>query len=179
MKFSKKIAVDENGVKRIAAKLSDPIIIRNIKVVEVGDVDIHFDVSKAECGSLSRVDDLIVDKAKRSKMAWFGKELNDLTIQSAYRPSVQSGILRVRKSADSRSFDEDNQEIEAFPEVGSTTSIAVDLTAIELLKSSIESIYDLVQIRRVRTRASKRVVPTSLFENDEEVSSGGEDEFED
>lgn len=178
MKFSKKISVDDRGVKKIAAKLSEPIIMRNVRIVEIDDMDVHLDVSKSKTDTLSSVDDLIVDKAKRSKMAWFGKDLNDLTIQSAFRASNQHNIVRVRRCPDTRLFDENNQEITDFPEVGDPVSVAIDLAYIELLKSSIETSYNLVQLRKVRRASTKKVVPSSMFEDDEIQSDDDEEEFE-
>ena len=123
----------------------------------------------------SAIDDEIVAKAKESKVAWFGRELSDETIQAAFQGSVTDGCLnaslaKLKGEVVTKAFNSQKESIElSAVEPGSQCDLFVELAGLWFLKKSFGPVWRVIQAR-VRGGARPPSFPTQyMFEDEVEV----------
>jgi len=121
----------------------------------------------------SKIDGELLSQAKASKVEWFGKELSDETIQSAFQESVTDGILgaslvTVKGEVVTTAYDtqKNSLELQAVPE-GSKVDALVELAGLWFLKKSFGPIWRVVQVR-VRGAAKPAPPKEYLFTDEPE-----------
>jgi hypothetical protein len=107
MKFSTKIVTLEDGVKEVAVRADDgkPLLV-TLKGAQVVSVDDEL-LLKIDDETVAQCEDAVLAKAKESKMAWFGKEIADSRLESAFTSSfsLDENILSVHKAETVRLYD--------------------------------------------------------------------------
>jgi hypothetical protein len=110
----------------------------------------------------STIDAELLERAKASKLEWFGKELADETIANAFQESVTDGILgaslsTIKGEVITTAFDTQKNPVELQEvKTGATLDALIELSGLWFLKKSFGPIWRIVQ---VRVRGTARPVP--------------------
>jgi len=101
----------------------------------------------------STIDQEVLEKAKTSKVDWFGKELSDDTITSAYQESVTDGtigtsLVSVKGQVITAAYDTQKNpiELQAVTE-GTKCDCVLELSGLWFLKKSFGPVWRVVQVR--------------------------------
>jgi hypothetical protein len=181
MKFSTKIVTLEDGVKEVAVRADDgkPLLV-TLKGAQVDSVDDEL-LLKIDDETVAQCEDAVLAKAKESKVAWFGKEIADSRLESAFTSSfsLDENILSVHKAETVRVYDAKRALLEdkelAKDDV---VDVVVQLRSVQFLQKSFETEWVLHQAKfKAEPKSKKAVVDFSdcLFE--EEPEEEEEEEF--
>jgi hypothetical protein len=181
MKFSTKIVTLEDGVKEVAVRADDgkPLLV-TLKGAQVVSVDDEL-LLKIDDETVAQCEDAVLAKAKESKMAWFGKEIADSRLESAFTSSfsLDENILSVHKAETVRLYDAKRALIEDKELTkDDVVDVVVQLRSVQFLQKSFETEWVLHQAKfRAEPKPKKAVVDFSdcLFEEDPEDDE--EDDF--
>jgi len=181
MKFSTKIVTLEDGVKEVAVRADDgkPLLV-TLKGAQVVSVDDEL-LLKIDDETVAQCEDAVLAKAKESKMAWFGKEIADSRLESAFTSSfsLDENILSVHKAETVRLYDAKRALIEDKElTTDDVVDVVVQLRSVQFLQKSFETEWVLHQAKfRAEPKPKKAVVDFSdcLFEEDPEDDE--EDDF--
>jgi len=181
MKFSAKVVTLEDGVKEVSVRADDgkPLLV-TLKGAQVVSVDDEV-LLKVSDETVAQCEDVVLAKAKESKVAWFGKEIADSRLESAFTSSFSTDekILSVHKAELVRVYDAKRELVEdkelAKDDV---VDVVVQLRSVQFLQKSFETEWVLHQAKfKAEPKPKKEVVNFSdcLFESDDE----GEEEEDD
>ena len=181
MKFSTKIVTLEDGVKEVAVRADDgkPLLV-TLKGAQVVSVDDEL-LIKIDDEAVAQCEDYVLAKAKESKVAWFGKEIADSRLESAFTSSfsLDENILSVHKAETVRLYDAKRALIEDKELTkDDVVDVVVQLRSVQFLQKSFETEWVLHQAKfRAEPKPKKAVVDFSdcLFEEDPEDDE--EDDF--
>lgn len=141
---------------------------------------VNFKVPESLLNIFGTIDENLVAKAKESKVEWFGKELSDETINSAFQESVTDGILgaslaSTKGQVTTTVFDTQKNRLEVQDVKAETTcDVVFELAGLWFLKKSFGPVWRVVQVR-VRGAPKPPTAPKEyMFTDDPE-----EDESED
>jgi hypothetical protein len=174
MKFSTKIVTLEDGVKEVAVRADDgkPLLL-TLKGAQVDSADDEI-LFKIDDETVAQCEDAVLAKAKESKMAWFGKEIADSRLESAFTSSfsLDENILSVHKAETVRLYDAkrvllENRELAKDDVV----DVVVQLRSVQFLQKSFETEWVLHQAKfKAEPKPKKAVVDFSncLFEEEPE-----------
>ena len=101
----------------------------------------------------STIDGEILTQAKSSKVEWFGKELSDETIQTAFQESVTDGVLgvslaSVKGQVVTVAFDTQKNSVELQDvKAGTTVDALLELSGLWFLKKSFGPVWRVLQVR--------------------------------
>ena len=127
----------------------------------------------------SSIDGELLTQAKASKVEWFGKELSDETIQTAFQESVTDGVLgaslaTVKGQVVTVAFDTQRNSVELQDvKAGTTVDALLELSGLWFLKKSFGPVWRVLQVR-VRGVA-RPVVKTEYAFTDEPEEEGQAD----
>jgi hypothetical protein len=118
----------------------------------------------------SDVDEQIVSQAKESKVSWFGKEVSDETVVSAYQKSINpDGILEasfatIRGDIVTTAYDSQKNQID-IKSLGENIQVDLwlELTGLVFSKRSFEPIWKVIQ---VRTKGSPKFPREYMFSDE-------------
>jgi hypothetical protein len=133
---------------------------------------------KTDSKLFSDIDEQIINQAKTSKQEWFGKELSDDWIQSAYQESVTDGVLDAalavqRGEVVCQAYDvQKNQVVLQDIAEGATCDAVLELSGLCFLKKSFSPVWRVLQLR---VRGAKPKTPEYLFSDDPEEPPAEED----
>ena len=119
----------------------------------------------------SAIDGELLTQAKASKVEWFGKELSDETIQTAFQESVTDGVIgaslaSVKGQVVTVAFDTQKNSVELQDvKSGTTVDALLELSGLWFLKKSFGPVWRVLQVR-VRG-ATRPVVKTEYAFMDE------------
>ena len=119
----------------------------------------------------TKIDTEIVEKAKQSSVAWFGKELSSETITNSYQESVTdvslgASLATVKGEITTGVFDSQRNALElSTVKDGTKCDIIMELSGLWFLKKSFGPVWRVLQVR-VRGAAAKPVSKEYMF-NDE------------
>ena len=146
--------------------------LNNVKVQEGMTSSMTIEVPEDK---FSAIDEEIVAKAKESKVAWFGRELSDETIQGAFQSSVTDGCLsaslaKIKGEVVTKAFNSQKEPIElSAVEAGTQCDLFVELAGLWFLKKSFGPVWRVIQAR-VRGGAPRHSIPTQyMFEDEAEA----------
>jgi hypothetical protein len=132
---------------------------------------INFAIPSESVQKFIEVDTEIIEKAKTSKQEWFGKELSDETLQSAFQESVSDGIIlaslaTVKGQIVATAYDLKKEVVELQDvKEGATLDVLFELAGIWFLKKSFGPIWRVVQVR-VRGEPKSRSFPKDYLFSD-------------
>ena len=101
----------------------------------------------------STIDGELLTQAKASKVEWFGKELSDETIQTAFQESVTDGVLgvslaSVKGQVVTVAFDTQKNSVEIQDvKAGTTVDALLELSGLWFLKKSFGPVWRVLQVR--------------------------------
>ena len=119
----------------------------------------------------STIDGELLTQAKTSKVEWFGKELSDETIQTAFQESVTDGVIgaslaSMKGQVVTVAFDTQKNSVELQDvKAGTTVDALLELSGLWFLKKSFGPVWRVLQVR-VRG-ATRPVVKTEYAFMDE------------
>jgi len=174
MKFSSKIVTLEDGVKEVAVRADDgkPLLV-TLKGAQVVSVDDEL-LFKIDDETVAQCEDVVLAKAKESKMAWFGKEIADSRLESAFTSSfsLDENILSVHKAEMVRVYDAKRELLEDKELVkDDVVDVVVQLRSVQFLQKSFETEWVLHQAKfKSEPKPKKAAVDFSdcLFEEEPE-----------
>jgi len=181
MKFSTKIVTLEDGVKEVAVRADDgkPLLV-TLKGAQVVSVDDEL-LLKIDDETVAQCEDDVLAKAKESKMAWFGKEIADSRLESAFTSSfsLDENILSVHMAEKVRLYDAKRELLEdkelAKDDV---VDVVVQLRSVQFLQKSFETEWVLHQAKfKAEPKPKKAVVDFSDCLFDEDPEEEEEEEF--
>jgi hypothetical protein len=149
--------------------------LNNVKVQEsLSSASVTVEVGSS-VEKFTAIDDQILEEAKKSKIAWFGRELSDDTIHGAFQSSITDGCLnaslaKTKGEVVAKAFNSQKEPIE-LSDVGegSQCDLLVELAGLWFLKKSFGPIWRIIQAR-VRTQTRVTVPTEYMFEDaDDEV----------
>lgn len=123
--------------------LQDDLTVKNINL-KIEDTQVEF---------FTAIDEELLTQAKKSKVDWFGKELSDETIQSAYQESVTDGVVgaslaSLKGEIITKAFDRQRESIAlSTVKKGSQCDIVLELSGLWFLKKSFGPIWRVLQVR--------------------------------
>jgi hypothetical protein len=145
------------------------IQLNNVKVQEGLTPSVTIEVPEDK---FSSIDEAIVEEAKKSKVAWFGRELSDETIQAAFQGSVTDGCLsaslaKLKGEVVTKAFNSQKEPIElSSVEPGAQCDLFVELSGLWFLKKSFGPVWRIIQAR-VRGGVRPPSFPTQYMFEDE------------
>jgi len=153
--------------------------VNGVKLVDsLTGQNISFQIPEEGQAIINKCDEDIISKAKESKVEWFGKELSDETIQTAYQDSLTEDSLTVapaklKGEVVLTAFDTKKNVVELQDvKEGTTCDVLFELAGLWFLKKSFGPIWRVVQVR-------VRGVPKSpIFSKQYLFSDSPEDEGE-
>ena len=101
----------------------------------------------------SAIDGELLTQAKASKVEWFGKELSDETIQTAFQESVTDGVIgaslaSVKGQVVTVAFDTQKNSVELQDvKAGTTVDALLELSGLWFLKKSFGPVWRVLQVR--------------------------------
>jgi len=140
----------------------------------------HPNFEVADAALFTSIDEEILTKAKEHKQEWFGKELSDETIVSAFQESVTDGVLGtslavLRGEVVTLAFDTAKQPLKLEDvKSGTKCDVVLELSGLWFLKKSFGPIWRVVQVR-VRTPVSKVLPQEYMFTDEPEVEENPAD----
>lgn len=149
------------------------IQLNNVKVQEgFGVQSPTLEVPEGLHEKISALDEQVLAKAKEDKLAWFGADLKDETIQGAFQSSLTDGTLSVglaklKGEVVTRVFDSQKNPVEltAVAE-GAQCDVLVELAGLWFLKKSFGAVWRVIQAR-VRGPPKAPAFPTQYMFDDE------------
>ena len=114
---------------------------------------VSFQVPNDILDLFSSIDRDILERAKTSKVEWFGKELSDETISSAFQESVTDGtigtsLVTVKGQVITTAYDTQKNpiDLQAVTE-GTKCDCVLELSGLWFLKKSFGPVWRVVQVR--------------------------------
>ena len=183
MKFSAKVVTLEDGVKEVAVRADDgkPLLV-TLKGTQVVSVDDEI-LLKVDDETVAQFESDILAKAKESKVAWFGKEIPDSRLESAFTSSFSTDekILSVHRAEVVRVYDAKRELVEdrelAKDDI---VDVVVQLRSVQFLQKSFESEWIIHQAKfKAEPKPKKAIVDFSdcLFEKEDEEEEEEEEFF--
>jgi len=128
--------------------------VNGVKLVDsLAGSSISFQIPEAGQAIINKCDEDIIAKAKECKVDWFGKELSDETIQTAYQDSLTEDTLSVapaklKGEVVLTAFDMKKNPVELQDvKEGTTCDVLFELAGLWFLKKSFGPIWRVVQVR--------------------------------
>ena len=122
----------------------------------------------------SRIDEAIVTQAKESKVAWFGKEISDETVISAYQGSINlkgelsASFATIKGTVVTTCFDTQKNTVELDQIVpGTLVDVLLELVGLVFTKRAFEPVWKMIQVR-VKAPPRPRFPREYLFSDDVE-----------
>jgi hypothetical protein len=131
-------------------------------------------VEESDLEYFKKIDEEIIEQAKKSKMDWFGKELSDETIVGAYQESVTDGIVgvslaTVKGECVTRAFDRQKNDVKVDDVKKDTVcDIILELSGLWFLKKSFGPIWRVLQVRIRDGAKQPEFSKECLFEDEPE-----------
>lgn len=121
----------------------------------------------------SEIDEQIVSQAKESKLAWFGKEISDETVVSAYQKSVNpelelsASLLTSKGKVLTTAYDTTKKQIELSDlPVDSPVDVCLELIGLVFTKRAFEPVWKVIQVR-IKSAPKSKFPREYLFEDGE------------
>jgi hypothetical protein len=118
----------------------------------------------------SEIDEQIVTQAKESKVAWFGKEISDETVVSAYQKSVNpesellASYVTFKGKVVTTFYDSQKNQVELDPTSG-PVDVLLELSGLVFTKRAFEPVWKVVQVR-LRAEPKPKFPREYLFKDD-------------
>jgi hypothetical protein len=118
----------------------------------------------------SDIDEQIVAQAKASKVEWFGKEVSDDTVTSAYQKSLNpeselsASFARVKGKVVTMFYDTQKTPVETI-EPGTKVDVLIEIVGLIFLKRTFEPVWNVLQVR-VRAEPKPKIPREYLFKDD-------------
>jgi hypothetical protein len=118
----------------------------------------------------SQIDDEILAQAKASKVAWFGKEISDETVTSAYQKSINlagelpASFATIRGEIVTTCYDTQKNAVDlSSVSAGSPVDVLLELIGLVFTKRTFEPVWKMIQ---VRVKSQPRFPREYLFSDD-------------
>jgi len=161
-------ASDDNGTK-VFVQLNNSIIINSDEIT--------LKLSTSGSDRIKKIDSDVIRDAKSNSVSWFGREVQQKTLDTAYNHSITlDNYMNVIKSTkvplvyyDSNKTLKDSSLLEN----GTVCDVLLEMVGVWFLKKTFGIQWRIVQVRD--TNSVK--VPVYLFEDEEEEKQGDDDDY--
>ena len=129
----------------------------------------------------SEVDDQIMTQAKASKQAWFGKDLSDETVVSAYQKSLSAdnellaSFVTIKGKNVSTFYDAQKNMLETV-QAHVPVDVLLELTGLMFTKRVFEPVWKVVQARRKAPPPKQKFPREYLFTDDPTPADDDDDD---
>lgn len=122
--------------------------LNKVKVVDTSG-DVVFDVvSEGNAKKISDIDALNLEAARENCETWFGKQLSENVIASAYTSSITDGQLSGECIEFTKVFNAEQQQVDLENvQPGKTCDVILEFAGIWFAKKSFGSSWNIVQVR--------------------------------
>lgn len=139
-------------------------------------------ISDAYVDIFSEIDEAILAQAKESKVSWFGKEISDDTVLSAYQKSLNpenelsASFITSKGNVLTSCYDSQKNTLQ-FEDIvdGTPVDVLLELSGLVFTKRVFEPVWKVVQVR-VKKSPVKKFPREYLFMDDPD--DGGEEEID-
>ena len=125
---------------------------------------------KTDSELFSDIDELIVAQAKQSKVEWFGKEISDETVSSAYQKSVNpeselsASFATIKGEIVTMFYDTQKNTLDGV-ETGVPVDVLLELSGLVFTKRAFEPVWKVIQVR-VKATPKPKFPREYLFKDD-------------
>jgi hypothetical protein len=125
---------------------------------------------KTDSTLFSEIDELILSQAKGSKVEWFGKEISDETVSSAYQKSVNpeselsATFCTVKGEVVTMFYDTQKNTLSGV-DPGVPVDVLLELSGLVFTKRAFEPVWKVVQVR-VKATPKPKFPREYLFKDD-------------
>lgn len=125
---------------------------------------------KTDSTLFSEIDEQIVAQAKQSKVEWFGKEISDETVSSAYQKSVNpeselsASFATIKGEVVTTFYDTQKNRLESV-ETGIPVDVLFELSGLVFTKRAFEPVWKVIQVR-VKATPKPKFPREYLFKDD-------------
>lgn len=125
---------------------------------------------KTDSELFSDIDELIIAQAKGSKVEWFGKEISDETVSSAYQKSVNpeselSATFATIKGEVVTMFYDTQKNILSSVDTGVPADVFLELSGLVFTKRAFEPVWKIIQVR-IKAAPKAKFPREYLFKDD-------------
>lgn len=185
MKFSTKIQTLEDGVKMVGIRGDDskPLLVtlKQVKATPSANGEI---IVSTEDDRLKALEGEVLEKAKENKVAWFGKEISDSKLESAFAPcySEDDKELSCTRSDAMKVYDSKRTYLEDRDLTDDdVVDVVVQLSGVQFLRKSFETVWVMHQAKLFQPPKPKRAkvdFSECLFEDEgDKEEESDEEEF--
>ena len=149
---------------------SRPIYQVNNVTLVPSDQDSSVTLKNVTTDLFSDIDELILSQAKASKQAWFGKEISDDTVVSAYQKSISpedelfASFVTVKGKVVTTFYDAQKNLLETV-QANVPVDVLLELTGLMFTKRVFEPVWKVVQAR-VKAPPKQKFPREYLFTDD-------------
>ena len=146
---------DDEGFYVVKATKDDKrkcfVQLNKVKVCGLSDTEVTFDlVSERNLERVQAIDTQHIQAALENSESWFGKVLNQETVESAYTASVTNNQITADKIAPTKIFTAD-QELTDFSALTTDgeCSVILEFAGLWFAKKAYGSVWNVVQVKMV------------------------------
>jgi hypothetical protein len=143
------------------------------------DADVTIAVTEDSSRQVREYDEHILVAARDNSTAWFGREIQQRTIDTAYQRSIVQNTMNVIKSRVTSAYNSSREVIDAnLLGADAKCDVVLELQGIWFMKKTFGLNWKLVQVR-TRKEPVKKFYESYLFsdEAEEEEQANSEDEY--
>ena len=136
-----------------------------------GQVTLHVPAHK---DFFAGIDEVILTQAKASKVEWFGKEISDETVTSAYQKSVNpegelsASFATIKGQVVTTAYDTQKNPVDVTTiEATTPVDVFLELVGLVFTKRAFEPVWKLIQVR-VKGQPKSRFPREYMFADEEE-----------
>jgi hypothetical protein len=158
--------------------------LNNVKLLtkfESEDDDVTLSLSDVVSEKIQSYDDKTLQAARENSTDWFGKDLPEKTLETAFTRSLTSGCMNVSKLKSkskflTRIYSHDKQLTDSnVLEENTVCDVVLELSGVWFMKKTFGLVWRIVQVR-MKPPTKKPKDPVYLFQDEEEDKSSSSDE---
>lgn len=125
---------------------------------------------KTDSTLFSEIDEQIITQAKASKVEWFGKEISDETVSSAYQKSVNpelelsASFATIKGEIVTMFYDTQKNPVDKI-DTGVPVDVLLELSGLVFTKRAFEPVWKVLQVR-IKAAPKSKFPREYLFKDD-------------
>jgi len=176
-RYYSKILNDDNS--RVLVQLNN---VKLLTLFDSEDEDVTLSLSEAVCEKIQNYDNQTLQSAKENSTEWFGKDLPEKTLETAFTQSLTSGCMNVSKLKSkskvlTRVYSHDKELVDSnVLEENTVCDVVLELSGVWFMKKTFGLVWRVVQVR-MKPPPKKPKEPVYLFQDEEEKSSSSDEDL--
>jgi len=171
------VKITNDDDKRVFVQLN------NTHLVDNGDEDVTLTLSESNQAKIREYDAQNISTAKTHCENWFGKQLAEKTLETAYSKSLTETSMNVSKivvknKVHTKIYDHTKEEVELTGE--QNCDVILELSGLWFMKKTYGPVWRLVQVRLKAPPKKKVYVHDEyMFQDDDQEADGGGESSDD